>query len=67
MKRILNASNHESPRTTKLYDQRQDEISLDEVDASRFERGLPVKTTGQRDTPPRTAQAAMPLLSSPEF
>lgn len=25
-------ANHESPRTTKLYDQRQDEISLDEVE-----------------------------------
>ena len=24
--------NHESPRTTKLYDRRQDEISLDEVE-----------------------------------
>ena len=24
-------ANHESPRTTKLYDRRQDEISLDEV------------------------------------
>jgi hypothetical protein len=23
---------HESPRTTKLYDRRQDEISLDEVE-----------------------------------
>jgi hypothetical protein len=26
-------ANHESPRTTKLYDRRQDEISLDEFDA----------------------------------
>jgi integrase/recombinase XerD len=25
-------ANHESPRTTKLYDQRQEEISLDEVE-----------------------------------
>ena len=25
-------ANHESPRTTKLYDRRQDEISLDEVE-----------------------------------
>jgi site-specific recombinase XerD len=25
-------ANHESPRTNKLYDRRQDEISLDEVD-----------------------------------
>jgi len=25
-------ANHESPRTTKLYDWRQDEISLDEVE-----------------------------------
>jgi hypothetical protein len=25
-------ANHESPRTTKLYDGRQDEISLDEVE-----------------------------------
>ena len=24
--------NHESPRTTKLYDRRQDEISLDELE-----------------------------------
>jgi hypothetical protein len=23
---------HESPRTTKLYDRRQDEVSLDEVE-----------------------------------
>ena len=26
------SANHESPRTTKLYDRRQDEISLDEVE-----------------------------------
>jgi integrase/recombinase XerD len=25
-------ANHEAPRTTKLYDRRQDEISLDEVE-----------------------------------
>jgi integrase len=25
-------ANHESPRTTKLYDRRHDEISLDEVE-----------------------------------
>ncbi len=25
-------ANHESPRTTKSYDRRQDEISLDEVE-----------------------------------
>jgi integrase len=25
-------ANHESPRTTKLYDRRQDEISLDEIE-----------------------------------
>jgi integrase/recombinase XerD len=25
-------ANHESPRTTKLYDRRQDKISLDEVE-----------------------------------
>ena len=25
-------ANHESPRTTKLYDRRQDEIPLDEVE-----------------------------------
>lgn len=25
-------ANHQSPRTTKLYDRRQDEISLDEVE-----------------------------------
>jgi integrase len=25
-------ANHESPRTTKLYDRRQEEISLDEVE-----------------------------------
>jgi len=25
-------ANHESPRTTKLYDRRQDEISLDQVE-----------------------------------
>jgi len=28
----LHIANHESPRTTKLYDRRQDEISLDEVE-----------------------------------
>jgi integrase len=32
-------ANHESPRTTKLYDRRQDEISLDEVEPSRFKLG----------------------------
>jgi hypothetical protein len=25
-------ANHESPRTTRLYDRRQDEISLDEIE-----------------------------------
>jgi len=25
-------ANHESPRTTKLYDRRNDEISLDEIE-----------------------------------
>ena len=25
-------ANHQSPRTTKLYDRRQDEISLDEIE-----------------------------------
>jgi hypothetical protein len=25
-------ANHESPRTTKLYDRRQDEFSLDEIE-----------------------------------
>jgi integrase/recombinase XerD len=25
-------ANHESPQTTKLYDRRQDEISLDEIE-----------------------------------
>jgi integrase len=29
-------ANHESPRTTKLYDRRSDEISLDEVERFRF-------------------------------
>jgi hypothetical protein len=29
---FLDSANHESPRTTKLYDRRQDEISLDEVE-----------------------------------
>jgi len=28
---VQRIANHESPRTTKLYDRRQDEISLDEV------------------------------------
>jgi hypothetical protein len=27
-------ANHESPRTTKLYDRTEDEISLDEVEPS---------------------------------
>jgi len=31
-KRLDVNANHESPRTTKLYDRRQDEISLDEVE-----------------------------------
>jgi hypothetical protein len=30
--RIGNHTNHESPRTTKLYHRRRDEISLDEVE-----------------------------------
>jgi site-specific recombinase XerD len=29
-------ANHESPRTTKLYDRRQDEISLDEIERIAF-------------------------------
>jgi hypothetical protein len=29
---FVTMANHSSPRTTKLYDQRQDEISLDEVE-----------------------------------
>ena len=29
---VRHIANHESPRTTKLYDRRQDEISLDEVE-----------------------------------
>jgi integrase len=29
-------ANHESPRTTKLYDRRQDEISLDEIERIVF-------------------------------
>ena len=29
-------ANHESPRTTKLYDRRQDEISLDEIERVRI-------------------------------
>jgi site-specific recombinase XerD len=29
---VQHIANHESPRTTKLYDRRQDEISLDEVE-----------------------------------
>ena len=29
-------ANHESPRTTKLYDRRQDEISLDEIERMAF-------------------------------
>src|SRR5260221_9599403 len=31
-------ANHESPRTTKLYDRRQDEISLDEIEQSRSKK-----------------------------
>jgi hypothetical protein len=31
-------ANHESPRTTKLYDRRQDEISLDEVEKIQFKK-----------------------------
>jgi integrase len=29
---VQQIANHESPRTTKLYDRRQDEISLDEIE-----------------------------------
>ena len=29
-------ANHESPRTTKLYDRRQDEFSLDEIERVRI-------------------------------
>jgi integrase/recombinase XerD len=29
---LQHIANHESPRTTKLYDRRQDEISLDEIE-----------------------------------
>jgi integrase/recombinase XerD len=31
-------ANHESPRTTKLYDRRQDEISLDEIERITIDR-----------------------------
>lgn len=34
---------NESPRTTKLYDRTQDEISLDEVERIRFEPVSPVR------------------------
>ena len=40
-------ANHESPRTTKLYDRRQDEISLDEV-----ERIAPLKSFRPLPAPP---------------
>jgi len=29
---VQGIANHESPRTTKLYDRRNDEISLDEIE-----------------------------------
>ena len=32
-------ANHESPRTTKLYDRRDEEISLDEVEKISISRG----------------------------
>jgi integrase len=32
LKHAQHMANHESPRTTKLYDRRQEEISLDEVE-----------------------------------
>jgi hypothetical protein len=38
-RRLLHAqtlANHASPRTTKLYDRRSDEISLDEVEKIRI-------------------------------
>src|SRR5690348_5300472 len=35
---------HESPRTTKLCDRTQDEISLDEVERIRIKRGSLVST-----------------------
>jgi integrase/recombinase XerD len=38
-------ANHESPRTTKLYDRRQDEISLDEI-----ERNHNLKKAGCQDS-----------------
>jgi len=33
-------ANHESPRTTKLYDRRQDEISLDETERITIKKTL---------------------------
>jgi hypothetical protein len=36
---------HESPRTTKLYDRTGDEITLDEVERSRF-KPSPAESTG---------------------
>jgi hypothetical protein len=38
LERAQTIANHASPRTTKLYDRRSDEISLDEVEKIPFNR-----------------------------
>jgi hypothetical protein len=56
-------ANHESPRTTKLYDRKQDEISLDEVERLRFRgkaghlvRRISSRSVAQHDRRPSPQQ-----------
>jgi hypothetical protein len=43
-------ANHESPRTTKLYDRRQDEISLDEIERITILKKPGVRIAGHSET-----------------
>jgi hypothetical protein len=41
-------ANHASTRTTQLYDRRSDEVTLDEVEGSGFERVAEIHCTNRR-------------------
>jgi hypothetical protein len=43
-------ANHESPRTTKLYDRRNDEISLDEIERITIKKKTGVRIAGHSET-----------------
>jgi hypothetical protein len=43
-------ANHESPRTTKLYDRRQDEISLDEIERHDLKKRRVFRIAGHSET-----------------